>query len=187
MKNNLTGKRFGRLSVISWHHKDFKRRTHFWLCKCDCGKEKVIGVSNLQRKVKPTFSCGCFRYDKITGLPAANRLDYAKSNLNSLIHSYRKGAKNRNIKFCLSEEQFEKLTKSECYYCGIKPSQIHSKRETYGQYIYNGIDRVDPDESYVLSNCVACCKTCNYAKRLMKLEEFVKWVIKVYTRICKES
>nr|DAN76499.1 MAG TPA: Acetone carboxylase alpha subunit [Caudoviricetes sp.] len=36
---DLTGQRFGRLTVIRYDHSEHDGA--HWLCKCDCGKEKV--------------------------------------------------------------------------------------------------------------------------------------------------
>ncbi|KKL15248.1 hypothetical protein LCGC14_2507460, partial [marine sediment metagenome] len=38
---DLTGKRFGRLTVVKYVDND-KHRNSRWLCLCDCGKEKII-------------------------------------------------------------------------------------------------------------------------------------------------
>ena len=35
------GMRYGRLEVIEHKGKD-NRGKHLWLCKCDCGKEKIV-------------------------------------------------------------------------------------------------------------------------------------------------
>jgi hypothetical protein len=53
--NDLTGKRIGILSIIS-KEKSTKGRHARWLCKCDCGKMKIITGNNLIRKY---YSCGC--------------------------------------------------------------------------------------------------------------------------------
>lgn len=53
---DITGQRFGQLTVIKFDHKDYKRQ-QFWLCKCDCGKESVVMGHNL--KSGGTKSCGC--------------------------------------------------------------------------------------------------------------------------------
>lgn len=54
------GDRYGRLTVIkeveSIPWKRGRRRTV--LCKCDCGTEKVFGLSNIRRGT--TTSCGCY-------------------------------------------------------------------------------------------------------------------------------
>ena len=55
--NDLTGKRFGRLIVIS-RAKNSASGKPMWNCLCDCGAEKVIGGSALMNGTK---SCGCYR------------------------------------------------------------------------------------------------------------------------------
>lgn len=52
----LEGQRFGRLTVICFHHKD-KSRSRYYLCKCDCGNKVIIYKYNLIRGL--TKSCGC--------------------------------------------------------------------------------------------------------------------------------
>lgn len=52
----MIGKRFGRLVVIK--QEDYtKNKTVKWLCKCDCGNEKIIDGSSLRRGL--TKSCDC--------------------------------------------------------------------------------------------------------------------------------
>lgn len=58
---DLTGKRFGRLIVIRRISND-KRGQPYWLCKCNCGKEKNIRGSSLWNSV--TKSCGCLSREK---------------------------------------------------------------------------------------------------------------------------
>ena len=53
---DLTGKRYGRLTVIKRVHKDGEKCSH-WLCKCDCGNETTVIACNL--KAGRTQSCGC--------------------------------------------------------------------------------------------------------------------------------
>ena len=63
-KNDLTGKRFVRLTVISYidhSPKEVKNRGCRWLCKCDCGNEIVVKTQDLTgNQVK---SCGCLNND----------------------------------------------------------------------------------------------------------------------------
>lgn len=58
---DLTGKRFGKLTVIHRaEHSDHGRAN--WVCKCDCGKTCVV-LGNCLRRGQ-TKSCGCLRADK---------------------------------------------------------------------------------------------------------------------------
>lgn len=57
-KNDLKGKRFGKLVAIKQTDKR-KRGSTIWLCKCDCGNYKE--VSRIQLLNGSTTSCGCIR------------------------------------------------------------------------------------------------------------------------------
>lgn len=54
---NLTGQKFGQLSVLSFDHKDEKSRKKFWKCQCDCGNTVIVYQNHL--KSGHTKSCGC--------------------------------------------------------------------------------------------------------------------------------
>ena len=58
IKENLSGKTFTKLIVLNFHSKD-KCGKSKWLCKCDCGNEKIIVSSSL--KDGKTKSCGCLQ------------------------------------------------------------------------------------------------------------------------------
>lgn len=55
-KIELVGQTFGRLIVLSFEGKNKENRP-LWLCKCECGNEKVVLEKNL--KNGGTKSCGC--------------------------------------------------------------------------------------------------------------------------------
>jgi DNA-binding CsgD family transcriptional regulator len=54
-RNDLTGRRFGRLVVIGHIRRPVEKRL-FCLCRCDCGRESTPTRSNLLRGI--TKSCG---------------------------------------------------------------------------------------------------------------------------------
>jgi hypothetical protein len=59
-RQDLTGQRFGRLVAL---HCAGKARPGavMWMCKCDCGEEKLISSRNLRAGI--TKSCGCYQRD----------------------------------------------------------------------------------------------------------------------------
>lgn len=61
---NLTGKKFGRLTVIKKYDVVGNGETR-WLCSCDCGNENVI-VSRGDLKSGNTLSCGCFHKEMVS-------------------------------------------------------------------------------------------------------------------------
>ncbi len=58
---DVKGQRFGRLIVIEKAEKTDVGKNAFWLCKCDCGNEKIIGSRNLRSG--DSQSCGCLHRD----------------------------------------------------------------------------------------------------------------------------
>lgn len=61
---SLIGQKYGMLTVIGQAPSSEKGQRR-WICKCDCGTEKVILGSNLKRG--STISCGCKHRIDLTG------------------------------------------------------------------------------------------------------------------------
>jgi hypothetical protein len=56
---DITGQKFGRLTVLKRVESKGKSEEAFWLCRCDCGKEKVVRGYSLRSE--STQSCGCLQ------------------------------------------------------------------------------------------------------------------------------
>lgn len=56
---DLTGRRFGHLTVIERAGYDESNKHLFWKCQCDCGAEFVAGGDGIRSG--STTSCGCHR------------------------------------------------------------------------------------------------------------------------------
>lgn len=89
-------------------------------------------------------------------------------------------AKVKNHKINISYKDWHLLSKKNCYYCGSLPSNIIKSKHNNGDFIYNGIDRLNSNLGYELNNCVPCCKKCNRAKSDMTEREFIEWIKKTY-------
>lgn len=61
LENDLTGQRFGRLTVIkrygTYHPPRGGSAPQIWLCLCDCGTEVAVRADALRNG--NTKSCGC--------------------------------------------------------------------------------------------------------------------------------
>lgn len=75
---------------------------------------------------------------------------------------YNRSAQDRNIAFDLSQTEFNKLTSGRCHYCGNSDNV--------------GIDRLDSNKSYNITNCVSCCKICNRMKLNLECSVFLRQV-----------
>ena len=58
---DITGQKFGRLTVIEMAGKD-KHQKILWKCKCDCGNEVIVVGCRLRKG--HTKSCGCLQKEK---------------------------------------------------------------------------------------------------------------------------
>ena len=58
--DDLTGRVYGRLKVM-YKAASHKGRT-CWLCRCKCGKEKIVSAHDL--KSGHVKSCGCMKYER---------------------------------------------------------------------------------------------------------------------------
>jgi hypothetical protein len=166
MKNDLTGRVFGRLQVIRLSEV-YRRWNRVWFCRCECGVEVDVKTRDLTSNNKR--SCGCLRRD-VTG--ALNRRPDAAPR--GIFASYKSSARQRGHEFSLTYEQAVAFFESDCFYCGSRPDQKATAVKS--DYLYNGIDRVDNSVGYVHGNVVCCCKTCNRAKYQMSVTEFTNWI-----------
>ena len=187
---DLKGKVFGRLTVIK-RVENNKRRDSMWLCRCECGTEKIIQGYRL--RIGKTRSCGCLCKEnvfKCRCTPPTNKLKSGVSNMRRIITGYKKSAKKRGYEYKLTEEQFAEITQKDCFYCGAKPNNISKRKpnkQANGEYIYNGIDRVDNIKGYTIDNIVPCCRFCNIRKGKLTLKEYKDWIKKSYEILFKEG
>lgn len=170
LKNDFIGKRFGKLLIVGKAGKS-SDRCQKWKAICDCGN--IIEISSRSLLSGKTQSCGC-----------ARREEKGKAAFNKLYRNYQSSAKQRELEFNLSESDFEKLVTSPCHYCGSNPSQISHRKYGNGDFVYNGIDRIDNTQGYILGNVVSCCFICNRAKGQMEENEFNGWIQKLITYQC---
>ncbi|SOY65623.1 conserved hypothetical protein [Cupriavidus phytorum] len=134
---DLTGQRFGRLTVIEW---GFNGK---WLCQCDCGKEHR--AQGYKLKTGETKSCGCAKAD--ISREKATRHGMADSRVHRSWMSMRQRCENpsdgaygryggRGIKVCERWSAFENFLAD----MGPMPDDCT-------------LDRIDVNGDYEPSNC----------------------------------
>lgn len=165
---DLTGKKFGKLLVLSRHIKHGVKTKILWNCLCDCGNTAIAasgGLKNGSRK-----SCGCLK-------------KYKDETLNSqhvLFYKYKKSAEKRNLHFALNFDDFIKTVQQNCYYCGKAPQQKLKHPDFRKSFVFNGLDRSNNKEGYTTNNVKPCCKDCNYLKWDRNEDEFISWLEKCH-------
>lgn len=186
-----TGNRYGRWLVVGYAGSTIvtpgrSKSEASWLCRCDCGVEKVVRGGNLHNG--SSKSCGCLAREmarvssrlKFSERWALNSLPRGHGNAMHVYRAYIQSAKKRNLKFELRLDEMIRITSSNCAYCGVEPRRVCNSKRSNGPYTYNGIDRVDNSLGYVRGNMVPCCTRCNSAKQNLPLSEFLGWIARVY-------
>lgn len=147
---DLTGSRFGRLTVIERandHIDPQGRRIVYWLCRCTCGNEVVVSGASLRRG--STFSCGCLGVER--RIESASKHHLCKSKIYSTwdrmkqrcVNPNSKNYKNygaRGIKVC-DRWMFD----FGAFYDDV------SKLPNFGEIGYS-IDRIDVNGDYEPNN-----------------------------------
>ena len=65
-RKDLTGQRFGKLTVLRIGDRSNKGNGSYWICRCDCGNETQVHAAKLRSG--HTTSCGCSHNDLIADL-----------------------------------------------------------------------------------------------------------------------
>jgi hypothetical protein len=167
---DLTNQKFGMLLVIKQVpniQKDGKvRRGAKWECLCDCGKTTYKVHYELTANNDKDRSCGC-AYITYKGEQSIAATVYK--------NTYSDGD--------LPIEVFFEMIQQPCFYCGaIASNSIAGSNPKYTLH-YNGLDRLSNALPHNIDNVVPCCKTCNYGKHIMNVEEFAAWIKKVYEKL----
>ena len=157
-----------------------------WKCSCECGN--IITVKTNSITSNNTKSCGCLKEEvsknKIEKLIEGRRqFDPRITSARRKWQNYKFQDKMFNINF----EDFYDLSQMNCYYCGINPNISYNyfkaastyssnKSKELGDFIYNGLDRVDSKKYHTLDNVVTCCYNCNRAKNNRDQNVFINWI-----------
>jgi hypothetical protein len=175
---DLTGEEFGIIRIIE--EAGNNRGTRRWKTLClNCDHQGITTTSHLLKKSRKGSCLRC------NGMPQGD------GGLTRLYTHYKQDARTRRRVFTLTKEQFRELTSGCCHYCGIEPARKstnitlkdYSAKESWNDYYYNGIDRLDSLAGYTIGNCVPCCRRCNYAKSDMPYDEFLEHIVLMVTHL----
>lgn len=131
-KMNLMGRRFGKLTVVAEAPKNSSGKVR-WLCRCDCGKERiVIGTFLTTGRIT---SCGCEKNAKQRLYQIWADMIARCNNPNIACWKYYGG---KGVEVCAEWMKF---------------ANFKAWAETTGYSNDLTIDRIDSDGNYEPSNC----------------------------------
>lgn len=164
MKNKhelkLIGKKFGSLEVISLVSPKSKWGKKQCLCKCECGKEKVIRQTHLIKKIRK--SCGCRRYNFGNKNPGWKGYGEISASYFLKIKGH---AKNKNHKFDITCEDIWKLFLKQKRKCALTNLDLNFQSSTTTWDGTASLDRIDSSKGYTIDNVQWVHKDINSMKR----------------------
>lgn len=153
-KKDLTGNRYGKLTVIEYA--GYKTGTtgvnyHQWLCKCDCGNTKIATTTALLSG--HCKSCGCMPHKP-------HHPHFTHHLTNTKIHNVWKAMKGRC--YTLTDSAYDRYGARGIKVCDEWKNDFmkfyewcidHGYKEVTGHNKTYTIDRMDPNGDYEPSNC----------------------------------
>lgn len=175
---DLTGQKFGKLTVLSYKEVD-RNSQRVWSCKCDCGNYTSVSTGALRSG--NTSSCGCYNVEKfrevvtkhgMSSLPEYKAwLTMKQRCINPKNKSYPDyGGRGISV----SEEwanSFEKFIND----LGRRPSDKHS------------VERVDLNGNYEAGNCEWATRDIQNRNKRNNVTYMLDGEVKIVTDIAREN
>lgn len=172
---DLTGKRFGKLTVIC-RVENNKHGQPQWRCHCDCGNETIVVGQKLRKGI--TKSCGCLVYEQKT------RLTHGMTG--TVLHNRWLNMKSRC--FNPHNKRYERYGGRGITIC----DEWLDFKNFYNWSVANGfseelsLDRIDNDKGYCPDNCrwATPRQQANNTARNVKIEYTGK--VKTLSQWCRD-
>lgn len=163
--DRLVGRIFGKWTVKTRLPKRDTSPHSYWLCVCECGRERELPATNLTRGK----SLGCKNCSNL-GRSAKHPINVAFSHVKG-------NASKRRIEFSVTKEEAYEQLKRQGFLCALTGTHLHLDRVDKQKY-YSGcnlsLDRIDSNRGYVVDNIQWVYKPINNMKWKLDEPEFIR-------------
>lgn len=149
-KLDLTGEKYGRLAVIKEVEPvGYKRR---YLCKCDCGNEKIVKMDKLRDGT--TTSCGCYNKERVSETQSLDLTGKTFGKLTVLKRSDKKSRHRYTIWECQCECGNKTEVKGSSLMEGVSTSCGCNKKE-HGKEMQKKLEKTYRKNGVLTSNLIS--------------------------------
>lgn len=166
---DLTGQKFNKLTFVEFNY--IKNYTTYWLCRCDCGKEKILGAATV--KSGNTKSCGCILNQ--IGKFSTNWTGY-KGISGTQWHRIKTMAESRKMIFDITLSDIWEKFEEQVGISGLSGTKLEFSKNSddfnHG-LITASLDRINSLNGYVIDNIWWVHKDENIIKWDLSLDNFL--------------
>jgi deoxycytidylate deaminase len=170
---DLTGKKFGKLTVIRKTDKYTKTRGTIWECRCDCGN--VIELPSNSLTSGNNITCS-----KKNEFHQQKYIEYGEIPVSHITH-IKNNATKRNLLYNVSADYLWDLFLKQDRKCALSHIEIYftdNVNISFGKSENNttaSLDRINSSKGYIEGNVQWVHKTVNKMKSNMEDDEFREW------------
>lgn len=200
LEEKYLNKKYNRLTIIQitdefepYTYNGKTTKKPIVICLCDCGVKKKFRLESVRGG--STKSCGCLRDETSKkNMRQAQALQFRRPpRLGSAMIVYRNAYNDGDIDF----DTFVHMSQQNCFWCGKEPSNLCNpykynytnpqcyyteERKNDGDFVYNGLDRIDNTRGHDLDNVVTSCKDCNVGRMARTTDDFLSWIARIHER-----
>ena len=165
---DLTGQKFGMLTAIQ--RMPNKKKSTMWLCKCDCGNEKITYSTHLVNGT--STNCGCKlnlrgpQHQQWTGSDIISGSLW--SNLQRALRSKRDSRK--KLEFDIDLDYITEIYKQQNGLCALSGIKLITYPRTE---LTASLDRIDSQKGYIRGNVQWVHKDVNRMKNIFANDYFI--------------
>lgn len=170
---HLEGQQISNLKVIKRTNPE-ERGHSKWLCKCICGKEKIIGSRYLLDKRNKNKACGCIKNPNKEKHPSWKGFGEISG---AYWYKLSYGAKIRKKEFTITIENAWNLflcQNRRCKLSGVELTFTHSYIKDFKNQTAS-LDRIDSSKGYTEDNVQWIHKDIQTMKMDQSDEKFIYW------------
>jgi hypothetical protein len=172
-RDDLTGKTFGNVYVISLDRKD--KKALYWKCKCSCGHEYSTRSACLKREKNPFRGCRKCGGKSIGKHRWIGHGEISGSYFTATMHN----AKSRKIGFDVTIEYIWEIFLKQERKCALSGEILtfSRRRDLFPQTA--SLDRIDNTKGYIKGNVQWVHKDVNEMRMNRTKENFIEWCHKI--------
>lgn len=173
---DLTGKRFGKLTIISRASTPGAKHVR-WNAVCDCGVRKTVHGDAVKRGT--SRSCGCIRQEQGSwnrGIVREQNHVYRGIGAFSASHygDIKYKATKRRLEFSVTHERLWELFNEQGGVCALSGIPLHFESYSKANDATASLDRIDSSKGYVEGNVQWVYRSINFMKGKMTDEQFIE-------------